>query len=109
MSDEHMKRESAKPESGEAQNCAPGASGPGASGPMSWSCRPSLEDVYRYLDGAMEQRQQDYVASHLSVCDGCEDFLHFHNGLRRLVGDRCRTELPMDLPDRVFRAIDELG
>ncbi len=104
MSEDQMKPESADQAAGQMQNCAPGASGP-----MAWSCRPSLEDLYRYMDGAMEPVQQEHVASHLSACDGCDDFFHFHTGLRRLVGDRCRSELPTDLPDRVFRAIDELG
>lgn len=73
----------------------------------SWGCRPSLEDLYRYMDGMMEVERQSMVQHHLGSCPGCDDFYHFHTGLRKLIGSRCQSELPKDLSERVFRAITD--
>ena len=74
---------------------------------QAWGCQPSLEDIYRYMDGAMEPERQTMVQQHLGDCSGCDDYLHFHTGLQKLIGTRCQTELPLDLPDRVFKAITD--
>lgn len=75
---------------------------------LPWGCRPSLEELYKYMDGVMEPDRQNMVTSHLDDCSGCDDFFHFHTGLRQLIGQRCQSELPRDLPTRVFRAITDL-
>lgn len=75
---------------------------------MTWGCQPSLEDLYRYMDGAMDSDRAQLITAHFEHCDGCDDFYHFHTGLRHLVENCCRSELPKDLPDRVFRAITDL-
>ncbi len=73
--------------------------------PKTWGCQPSLEDLYSYLDGVMEPERQTMVQNHLGACPGCDDYFHFHSGLQKLVGTRCQSELPRDLPERVFKAI----
>jgi anti-sigma factor RsiW len=90
------------------ESCGQDEPGTTPSVEASWRCRPSLEDLYKYMDGAMEPDRTEVVTSHLGRCSGCDDFFHFHTGLRQLVGIRCRSELPKDLPQRVFRAIIEL-
>jgi len=78
-----------------------------AAAAQQWGCKPSLEDLYRYMDGVMEPEGQSMVRQHMGDCPGCDDFLHFHTGLQKLIGTKCQTELPRDLPDRVFRAITD--
>lgn len=72
-------------------------------GPM--NCKPSMEALYRYMDGQLDTQLQAEVAAHLSVCDGCDDLYHFENGLRQLLETRCRSQLPAHLPQRVFQAL----
>ncbi|MGI9595149.1 MAG: anti-sigma factor family protein [Acidimicrobiales bacterium] len=74
-------------------------------GPM--GCQPSLEEIYRYMDGYLDEDRQARITSHLHHCGGCDDFYHFQAGLRQLLGTRCRTELPADLAQRVFRAVTD--
>lgn len=88
------------PEPEQPRNRPPGL------GPM--GCQPSLEEIYQYMDGYLDEAGQAKISSHLHNCGGCDDFYHFHTGLRDLLGLRCRSELPSDLPQRVFRAITEL-
>lgn len=80
--------------------------GLGPMGPM--GCQPSLEEIYRYMDGYLDDDRQAMVSSHLNACGGCDDLYHFHTGLKRLLGTSCRSELPADLPQRVFRAITDM-
>lgn len=75
-------------------------------GPM--GCQPSLEEFYKYMDGALDEERQAMIATHLHRCGGCDDFYHFQTGIRQLLGTCCQSELPADLPKRVFRAITDL-
>ena len=92
-------------QTGEPQPQTQPQQGDGA--PPSWGCSPSLEDLYRYMDGVMEPERQSMVRQHMGDCPGCDDFLHFHTGLQKLIGSKCQSELPEDLSDRVFRAITD--
>ncbi len=89
-----------KPEPDQPQTRAAGL------GPM--GCQPSLEEIYRYMDGYLDEDRQAVISSHLHNCGGCDDFYHFQTGLRDLLGLRCRSELPADLATRVFRAVTDL-
>jgi mycothiol system anti-sigma-R factor len=72
-------------------------------------CQPSLEVLYRYMDGQLDSERQAMIASHLRHCQGCDDFYHFQSGLRDLLGARCRSELPADLPKRIFGLLGQDG
>ncbi|MGH1489900.1 MAG: anti-sigma factor family protein [Acidimicrobiales bacterium] len=72
-------------------------------------CQPSLEEIYKYMDGYLDEDRQSVVSSHLHNCGGCDDLYHFQAGLKNLLGTRCQSELPADLPQRVFRAITDLS
>jgi mycothiol system anti-sigma-R factor len=71
-------------------------------------CRPSLEELFRYMDGALDDDRIAHMRSHLDACGGCGELYHFQTGLRHLIEMRCRSELPPDLANRVFRAITDL-
>ncbi len=74
----------------------------------SLGCQPSLEELYRYMDGFLDDGRRERIRSHLEACGGCDELYHFHTGLRHLVGRRCQADLPPDLPQRVFKAITDL-
>jgi len=72
-------------------------------------CAPSLEELYQYMDGALDETRKAHVQSHLDGCGGCGELYHVQAQFLRLIEVRCKTELPPELPDRVFGAIAELG
>lgn len=69
------------------------------------SCRASMEDLYRYMDGYVDDDQRKQIQSHLNGCGGCGEVYDFHAVLHELVGRKCRTEMPEGLQQRVFRSI----
>lgn len=70
-------------------------------------CSPSIEDLYRYMDGQMEPERQAVVQSHIDACGGCGEVYRFQLGLRRLLGDRCSVEPPPDLSARIFGSLGD--
>ena len=72
-------------------------------------CTPSLEELYRYMDGALDGSRKAHVESHLHACGGCGQLYDVQAQFLRLIGVRCKEPLPPDLPDRIFGAIAELG
>lgn len=68
-------------------------------------CQPSMDELYKYMDGYMDEKRQADVRSHLSHCGGCEELYTFQSSFRHLIGVRCRTEPPKDLSKRIFKSI----
>lgn len=73
------------------------------------SCRPSLEDLYRYMDGHLEPQQREAVRRQVDNCGYCQSLLHHQTGFQRLLGERCKTELPQGLSSRIFKSIYDQG
>ena len=71
-------------------------------------CTPSLDDLYRYLDGQPDTARQAFLKSKLAACGGCVEQYELQAQFRRLIEMRCQSELPADLRDKVFGAITEL-
>lgn len=69
------------------------------------SCDASIQELYGYLDGALDQSKAQSIQSHLASCSGCDDVFSFHNHLHSMVGQLGRTEMPEELPQRVFGSI----
>lgn len=76
--------------------------------PIPVGYQPSLEEIFQYLDGQLDEDHQSKLSAHLHQCGGCDDIYNFQAGFKRLLGSSCRSQLPADLPQRVFRAINEL-
>ena len=89
----------------EDSNEPAGSPGIPLAGQQPVGCQPSLEELYNYMDGYMDEQRQAAVRTHLSNCGGCEEFYHFQASFRHLIGKRCRTELPEDLSKRIFQSI----
>ena len=69
------------------------------------SCDASIEELYSYLDGVLDQSKANSIKSHLASCPGCDDVYNFHGRLQSLVGQMGRAEMPAELPQRVFNSI----
>lgn len=69
---------------------------------------PTLEEIYKYIDGVLDDSQRDRFRSHLERCDGCEDVYHFELGLRSVIGSRVRRAMPPDARRRVMDSIENL-
>jgi hypothetical protein len=67
--------------------------------------QPSLEEIFEYLDGHIDADQQAKVQAQLQSSGCCDELFNFQVGVKRLLGSRCRSELPADLPQRVFGSI----
>ncbi len=72
-----------------------------------WTCNPSLEELYRYIDGRLAEPQRSEVRSHLQLCPGCDDVVHFHLGLRSMLGC-CREDMPPEVRQRLIDSITKL-
>lgn len=72
-------------------------------------CRQALAELFSYLDGEIGDDERVQVSHHLDRCSDCLETFEFHHELRALVAQRCRTEAPDSLKDRILGAIAELG
>jgi predicted anti-sigma-YlaC factor YlaD len=50
------------------------------------TCKDVVELVTGYLDGSMEQADRERFEEHLSVCDGCTNYLHQMRETIRVTG-----------------------
>jgi len=74
---------------------------------LTWTCNPTLDELYRYIDNQVDEPQQSEFKSHLSMCTGCDDIVHFHLGLRSMLGS-CREEMPPEVRQRLLDSITKL-
>ncbi len=71
-------------------------------------CNPSLDELYRYMDGFLDEGREAEVRNRLADCRGCGEIYDLQTQFRRLIEQRCQTELPPNLKDKVFGAIAEI-
>ena len=72
-----------------------------------WTCNPTLEELYTYIDDRLGEPRQSQFRSHLQSCDGCDDIVHFHLGLKSMLGS-CREEMPPEVRQRLLDSITKL-
>ena len=72
-------------------------------------CLEAVEDLYGYLDGEIDEEKRDLIKAHLDDCGHCLDAFGFQDDLRRLVSERCKSDMPEGLRDKVLAAINELS
>lgn len=70
-------------------------------------CNPTLEELYQYIDGHLGEPRLSQFASHFQQCTGCDDVLHFHLGLKSMLGS-CREEMPPEVRQRLLDSITKL-
>lgn len=72
-----------------------------------WTCNPTLEELYGYIDNQFGEPRQTEFRSHLQMCTGCDDVVHFHLGLRSMLGS-CREDMPPEVKERLLNSITKL-
>lgn len=72
-------------------------------------CKEAVEELYGFLDGELTPEKRASIDAHLDLCSPCLAAYEFHSELKVVVSQKCRTELPAGLRDRVFDALRALG
>ncbi len=72
-------------------------------------CLGAVEDLYGYLDGEIDEEKRRLIRAHLDECGPCLDAYGFHDEVKRIVSEGCRSELPVGLRDKVLAAIKDLS
>lgn len=72
-------------------------------------CLDAVEDLYSYLDGEIDDEKRQVIQAHLDECGPCLEAFGFQDDVKRLVSERCKSELPEGLRDKVLAAIKELS
>lgn len=71
-------------------------------------CKQAVEQLYEFLDGELTPEKRATIAGHLDACGNCLDAFEFHTELKTVISEKCRTDLPDGLRDRVFDALRAL-
>ena len=70
-------------------------------------CTPSFAELFRYMDGALDDDRRALLKSHLDDCGCCHETYSFQTVLRQMIELRCQVDLPDDLPGRIFGSLDD--
>lgn len=68
-------------------------------------CNETLQELYEYLDGHLDEDLRHQIKSHLDDCSPCLEAYDFEAELRQVVRNRCVDQVPQSLRDRIARAI----
>jgi len=71
-------------------------------------CREAVAELFEFLSGELTDERRVVIDKHLDDCSHCLDVFEFHAELRTVVSERCRTELPEGLKNRVLGALRAL-
>lgn len=71
-------------------------------------CKEAVEQLYEFLDGELTDERRTSIGLHIDGCGHCLDAYEFHAELKTVISQKCRTELPDGLKDRVFNALRAL-
>lgn len=71
-------------------------------------CKQAVEELYEFLGGELTPEKRESIKVHLDACPPCLTAYEFHSELKVVVSQKCRTELPVGLRDRVFDALRAL-
>lgn len=68
-------------------------------------CDDVLRDIEHYLHGELDPKRSAVVVSHLHGCGPCLHRAEFQRKLKEIVREKCRSEAPGTLAERVRAAI----
>lgn len=71
-------------------------------------CQDAIRRLWQYLDGELENVDQQAVEDHLTFCRRCCGELAFAKELRRTLVTRSEVDLPVDVQERLEDFIDDL-
>ena len=74
----------------------------------SLDCKEAVEELYEFLSGELTDDKRASIRDHLDACAPCLQAYEFHADLKSVISEKCKTELPTGLRDRVFDALRAL-
>ncbi|NOX29076.1 MAG: mycothiol system anti-sigma-R factor [Actinobacteria bacterium] len=71
-------------------------------------CGQALATLYRFLDGALDEKRRTDIASHLDGCGHCHEMYSFEAEVRAMVARGATEEVPEGLRERIAARLREL-
>lgn len=72
------------------------------------TCSEAINQLWKYLDGAVDEAERALVDEHLSRCRACCGELEFARELRRVLARSAQVDLPADVLRRLNQTLEEL-
>jgi mycothiol system anti-sigma-R factor len=69
------------------------------------TCEDALSELYRYIDGELDDATRVRISAHLDNCSPCLEAFDFEVELRRVVASRCQERVPDELRDRILNVL----
>jgi mycothiol system anti-sigma-R factor len=69
------------------------------------TCEDALTELYRYLDGELDDETRAKISAHLDGCSPCLEAFDFELELRRVVATRCQEKVPDQLRFRILEVL----
>jgi mycothiol system anti-sigma-R factor len=69
-------------------------------------CEDSLHELYRFLDGELNEERRAAIQRHLDGCQPCAEPYDFEAELRHIIRHKCREQVPDSLVEKVRAAIE---
>lgn len=73
------------------------------------TCTEAVNQLWAYLDNALDPHDQESVQAHLAFCRRCCGELEFAKELQGFLASRAAGELPHDVHRRLEGFLDGLG
>ncbi len=70
------------------------------------NCTEAKVELYRYIDGELNDDTRQVIQQHLDACEPCFRAYGFAVELKRVLADRCKDHVPPSLVQRVREAIE---
>lgn len=72
------------------------------------SCSDAVRQLWKYLDGAVEDADRHAIEEHLDVCKRCCGEVEFANELRNFLATHAFEELPGDTRSRLTTFLEQI-
>jgi mycothiol system anti-sigma-R factor len=69
------------------------------------SCEEVLDEIEHYLHGELDPDRSSHLAEHLSTCGPCLARAEFQRKLKEIVRNKCRSDTPGYLVQRIHMTI----
>ena len=72
------------------------------------SCHDAVNQLWKYLDGTVDEADRALVEEHLSRCRRCCGEMEFAHELRRLLAGQAPTAIPAEILRRLNQTLEEM-
>ncbi len=72
-------------------------------------CNAVVKELYSFLDGELTDGRRIQIESHFTGCVDCHEVVEFHASLKMTISAKCREDVPDDLRQRIYLAIQRAG